>query len=199
MKLWQAQECADWHAALDGYTSVIRAQQVNGLAELDMWYRTELPAVLAARKPPYLTRDELERVTKWKMKRGVWRERNRLLVISNDAATVKRTCKQALEAVPDPREPVTLLSTLAGVGPATASAVLASYAPAVYPFFDDLVAIQIPSLGKVAFTPVYYLRYAAALRERAAQLNAGCRHREWTAQELSQALWAASGGKVAQG
>ncbi len=199
MKLWQVQECAGWHAALDEYASVIRAQQVRGLEELDAWYRTELPAVLAARKPPYITRDELESVTKWKMKRGVWRERNRLLVIGNAAATIKRSSKQALEAVPDLRQPIALLSDLAGVGPATASAVLASYAPAVYPFFDDLVAVQVPSLGKVAFSPAYYQRYAAALRERAAQLNARCLHREWTAQDVGQALWAASGGKIAQG
>ncbi len=196
--LWQTENCAAWHAALDAYPSVIRAQQVRGLEELDAWYRTELPLVLAARKPPHVTREELERVTLWKMKRGVWRERNRLLVISNEASTVKRASKDALAAVPDPHRPIALLSDLAGVGPATASAVLASYAPAVYPFFDDLVAVQVSSLGKVAFTPAYYQRYAAALRERATQLHAECKHRAWTAQDVSQALWAASGGKIAQ-
>jgi hypothetical protein len=196
MTLWQTESCSDWHAALGRYVATIRAYQVNGLPEIDAWYREELPALIAARKPAHITLAELERATVWKMKRGVWRERNRLLVIGNPAAQVKQISRQAFAAVPDPRKPVDILSTFAGVGPATASAVLACYAPAVYPFFDELVAAQIPGLGKIAFTAAYYQRYAAALRERAARLNAQCKHRAWTAHDLSQALWAASGGKA---
>jgi hypothetical protein len=204
MNLWQTRPCDDWHAALERYAEVIRAQQANGLPEIDAWYREELPALIAARKPAYVALAELERATVWKMKRGVWRERNRLLVRSNPSATVKKVSRDALAAVPDPRKPVDLLSTLAGVGPATSSAILACAAPAMYPFFDELVAVQIPRLGKVAFTAVYYQRYAAALRERTARLNERCTHgaqhahREWTAHDVSQALWAASGGKAAQ-
>ena len=56
-----------------------------------------------------------------------------------------------------------LLTRLAGVGPATASAVLATAAPAVYAFFDEVVATQIPGLGPVAFSSGYYQRYAEAL------------------------------------
>ncbi len=196
--LWRTKTCDDWHAALERYPAIIQAQHVNGLVELDEWHRTELPRLIAARKPPYVTRDELERVTVWKMKRGVWRERNRLLVIGNDPTQVKQTSIDAFAAVPDPRRPVDILSNMAGVGPATASGVLVCYAPAIYPFFDELVAKQIPRLGAVAFTASYYQRYAASLRERAERLNRECKHREWTAHDLSQALWAASGGKVAQ-
>jgi hypothetical protein len=197
MTLWQTKQCDDWHAALERYIETIRAQQVNGLPEIDAWFREELPALISARKPAFVTLAELERATVWKMKRGVWRERNRLLVIGNPSALVKQTSRDAFAAVPDPRKPVDLISTLAGVGPATSSAVLASYAPSVYPFFDELVAVQIPKLGKVAFTAAYYQRYAAALRERAAQLNPHCAHQVWTAHDLSQALWANSGGKIA--
>ena len=196
--LWQTESCGDWHAALERYGDVIRAQQVNGLSEIDAWYREDLPGLITARKPAHVTLAELERATVWKMKRGVWRERNRQLIRGNPSAMVKRLSTDAFAAVPDPRQPVDILSTLAGVGPATSSAVLACFAPAIYPFFDELVAMQIPTLGKVAFTASYYQRYAAALRERAAQLSARCKHREWTAHDVSQALWAASGGKVAQ-
>lgn len=196
MKLWASHKCADWHTALNRYVDVIAMQHVNGLPELDAWYRNELPALIAARTPPYITRNELERVTKWKMKRGVWRERNRLLVQSNAPTLVKKISMQAFTAIPDPRQPVDLLSTLAGVGPATASGVLACRAPAVYPFFDELVAAQIPDLGKVAFTAAYYQRYAAQLRERAERLQQSCSHQGWTAHDVSQALWSASGGKA---
>ncbi len=197
MNLWQIKFCENWHAALDRYVDTIRAQRVNGLEEIDAWYREELPALIAARKPAHVTLAELERATVWKMKRGVWRERNRQLLRGNPSARVKQTSKEAFAAVPDPRKPVDILSALAGVGPATSSAVLACHSPAVYPFFDELVAAQIPKLGKVAFTAAYYQRYAAALRERAARLNEQCDHREWSAHDVSQALWAQSGGKAA--
>lgn len=197
MKLWASTKCAEWQAALDRYADIIAIQHVNGLVELDAWYRNDLPKLIAARSPAHITRDELESATKWKMKRGVWRERNRLLVLSNLPADVKKLSTEAFAAVPDPRKPVDLLCQLAGVGPATASAVLACVAPALYPFFDELVAAQIPGLGKVAFTGAYYQRYAAQLRERAERLQKTCTHRAWTAHAASQALWSASGGKVA--
>jgi hypothetical protein len=205
-KLWQSKSCDDWHAALDRYPAIIQAQQVNGLADLDAWVRDELPRLIAVRtlapparagEPAHITREELERVTVWKMKRGVWRERNRLLVLGNNAQQVKQTSIEAFAAVPDPRKPIDFLSNLAGVGPATSSAVLACYTPKIFPFFDELVAQQIPRLGKVAFTASYYQRYAAALRERAGQLNRECAHRKWSAHDVSQALWSASGGKAA--
>ena len=197
MKLWSSNKCTDWDAALDRYAAVIHAQAVRGLAEIDVWYRTEFPALIAARTLPYITRAELAQVTTWKMKRGVWRERNRLLVIGNSPSTIKKTTVRAFSAIPDLRQPIAILCDLEGVGPATASAVLASHSPALYPFFDELVAQQIPYLGTVAFTAAYYQRYAQALRERAAKLNTRCEIRAWNAHDVSQALWAASGGKAA--
>jgi hypothetical protein len=135
-------------------------------------------------------------VTAWKMKRGVWRERNRLLVQGNALSVVRKISRDALAAIPDPRKPVDILSQLDGVGPATSSAVLACHTPAIYPFFDELVAAQIAGLGKVAFTASYYQRYAAELRQRAERLRKTCTHRVWTAHDVSQVLWSASGGKV---
>ncbi len=198
MNPWNSDHCAEWQQALEEYPAVIHAQQVRGLEELDAWYRCDFPGLVAARKPAHITRHELERVTTWKMKRGVWRERNRLLVAGNSPAVVKTTSRQALAAVPDLRMPISVLSRLAGVGPATASAVLAGYSPATFPFFDELVAQQIPGLGAVVFTESYYQRYASALRERAAKLNEHCEDQVWTAHAVSQALWAVSGGKMAQ-
>jgi hypothetical protein len=84
-----------------------------------------------------------------------------------------------------------MLSTLAGIGPATASALLSAFAPEIYPFFDDLVAAQIPGLGKVDFTPKFYARYADALRTRAQQLGP-----PWTPTTVERALWTNAGGKA---
>lgn len=190
--LWTSDSPDAWQAALDEYGAVIDRQGVKPLAELDRWYRDELPAAIAKRKTPHVTHDDLVRVTEWKMARGIWRPRNLALVRGNPPEKVVETSTRALAAVPDPQAPIAILATLDGVGPATASAVAAAAAADVYPFFDELVAAQVvPALGAVAFTPAYYRRYAAALRDRADQLGDG-----WTPVMVERALWAHVGGKA---
>ena len=126
------------------------------------------------------------------MARGVWRAPNLVLVKGNAPDIVVALSTEALAKVPHPTAPIATLAKLHGVGPATASAVAAAFAPAVYPFFDELVAAQIPALDKVAWTMGYYGKYANALRERAAELGA-----EWTPVNVERALWANAGGKIA--
>jgi hypothetical protein len=180
--------------SLDQYDAVVARHGVARLAELDRWYRAELPGLITARKPQHLTRDELVRATEWKMARGVWRQGNLVLVKGNPVATVKETSARALSQLPDPRTPIAELATLKGVGPATASAIAAAVAPERYPFFDELVAAQLPELGEVKWTLPYYLRYAEALRAHAAKLGG-----DWTPSSLERALWAHVGGKAGRG
>jgi len=189
--LWKSEAAEDWRAALARYEEVIEQQGSAKLPELDRWYRDELPALIAARKTPHVTHAEMVRLTEWKMARGIWRPRNLALVRGNDAALVEKTSTAALAKIPHPSEPIATLAKLAGVGPATASAVASAAAPDVYPFFDELVAAQIPGVGQVTFTPKEYARYAEALRERAARLGA-----DWTPVMVERALWAHVGGKA---
>jgi hypothetical protein len=191
MNLWLADPTETWRAELARYADVIAAQGVARLAGYDQWYRDELPGLIAARQPAFLTRDELVKVTEWKMARGVWRQRNLILVRSNEPTAVEAASRAALSQIPHPTTPVATLARLAGVGPATASAVLGAAAPEVYPFFDDLVADQVPDLGPVDYTLKYYARYADALRYRAQQLGA-----DWTPTLVERALWAHAGGKA---
>ncbi|HET6230924.1 MAG TPA: hypothetical protein VFE05_12705 [Longimicrobiaceae bacterium] len=188
--LWTSDAPKAWRTALDAYAAVVDAQGVKPLPELDAWYRGELPGAIAAREPAHVTHAELVRLTEWKMARGVWRARNLALVRGNPPGAVVDASTAALAAVPDPARPIATLAKLAGVGPATASAVAAAYAPHAYPFFDELVAAQVPGLGDVAFTPAYYARYAAALRARADLLG-----NHWTPVMVERALWAHAGGK----
>lgn len=190
-ELFSSMSLERWREALDRYEEVIDRQGVSSLADIDRWWRKELPATIASRNEPHVTHDELVRLTRWKMARGVWRGRNLVLVEGNSPELVKETSRRALAGIPDPKAPVANLTTLAGVGPATASAVLAAAAPESYPFFDDLVAAQVPGLGKVAYTLGYYARYADALRKRAGELGHG-----WTPSEVEQALWSHAGGKA---
>lgn len=188
--LWNSSDVADWKSALDSYPEVIEAQGVASLPGHDSWYREELPALISARRRPHVTHAEMVRVTEWKMSRGVWRARNLALVRGNDPAVVAATSGEALGAIPDPVAPITALAELAGVGPATASAVAAAASPAHYPFFDELVGAQVPGLGTLTFNLAYYKRYAEALRERAKELGA-----RWTPVMVERALWAHVGGK----
>lgn len=189
--LWGESSSAAWHGALDSYAGVVARQGVAKLAELDNWYRGLLPGLITGRKPPHLVLEELVRLTEWKMARGVWRARNLALVKGNAPAEVVEASAAAIAAVPHPTAPISALVKLAGVGPATASGVLAAHSPAIYPFFDELVAAQVPGLGAVAWTLGYYVRYAEALRNRAGQLSGG-----WTPAMVERALWAHAGGKL---
>lgn len=191
MSLWTSSSTREWRSALDRYDRVVGAQRVARLPELDRWYRDELPSAVLARRPAHVTVLELVRLTEWKMARGVWRAPNLILVRGNDPDAVVETSARALGRIPHPTAPISALATLSGVGPATASAVAAAAAPDVYPFFDELVADQVPGLGKVAWTLGYYGRYAEALRVRAGELG-----REWTPVMIERALWSHVGGKA---
>ena len=190
-ELWTSESVDEWQNALARYDDVVASQGVERLGELDRWYRDELPGAIRSREAPHVVLDELVRLTEWKMARGIWRAKNLVLVRGNAPDVVVETSTAALAAVPHPTSPISALAKLDGVGPATASAVTAAYAPDTYPFFDELVAEQVPALGKVAWTLGYYARYADALRERAARLGD-----DWTPAMVERALWSRVGGKT---
>lgn len=189
--LWVSSAQSEWRNALARYTYVVTAQDVARLVELDTWSRAALPDIIATRRMPHVTRDELVRLTEWKMARGVWRAPNLILVRGNAPDAVIAVSTQALASIPHPSAPIVTLATLAGVGPATASAVAAAAAPGTYPFFDELVAAQVPQLGPIAWTLGFYARYADAIRARAVALGD-----DWTPVMVERALWAHVGGKA---
>lgn len=189
--LWEVSASDAWLEALATYPAVIAAQGVPKLPELDTWYRDELPDLIASRRLLHITLPELIRVTEWKMHRGVWRAPNLVRVKSNPAETVIETTVRGFARTPHPTQPIGEIASLDGVGPATASAIVAAQLPSVYPFFDELVAAQVPELGPVKWTLGYYAKYATALRARAAELGAS-----WTPVMVERALWAAVGDKT---
>ncbi|WP_373070054.1 hypothetical protein [Gemmatimonas sp.] len=187
--LWRSESYSRWHDALAGYDAAIAAVPSGRLRGHNTWYRSELPALIASRAPGYVLHEEMVRITEWKMARGVWRAPNLVLVRSNAPDDVINASRSAGEQLPHPTKPITALVALKGVGAATASALLAVMAPAIYPFFDEDVAAQVPQLGPVAWTNGYYAKYAVALRERSAQLSATLM-REFTPVMVERALWA---------
>jgi hypothetical protein len=218
MVLWEQEQCAAWEAALAAYPAAVEARGGPKLLALDRWVHDELPGEVRAREPRHLKHDELLRVVRWKMGRGVWRANNLQLAAGNAPEAVQACTAEALAlvgAVPVPMvvqagaqavssggipasgattaaallAPVRVLAKLRGIGPATVSAVLAAVYPERYPFLEDVVAAQVPELGPPAFTPRYYAAYAAVLRARAAELAARCPDSDWTPHAVDLALW----------
>lgn len=204
--LWNEKKCGVWDETLKQYEGLILAHNVNQLPEIDAWYQKELPALISKREPACVTKDEFLEILRWKMKRGDWREYNRIRIAETDALLIKKTAQRALAAAravstevetksKEYKEPIQIVCELNGVGPATASALLAAYRPDLYPFFDEWIGKQIEGLEKVAFTASYYWKYADALRTKARELQKKCGD-AWHAQNVGQALWVASGGKL---
>jgi hypothetical protein len=189
LPLWRSADTDAWSDALRGYDAAIAALPNAKLAGHDAWYRGTLPSLVAAREPRHVTHDEMVRITEWKMARGVWRAPNLVLVRNNPPGAVEAATSEAAARLDVPAKAVAAVSALGGVGPATASAVLAVMAPKRFPFFDEIVTGQmaphVDGLGKIAWTAPYYRQYAAALVARAAQLAHG-----WHATMVERALWA---------
>ena len=75
------------------------------LLALDRWVHDELPGEVRAREPRHLMHDELLRVVRWKMGRGVWRANNLQLAAGNAPEDVQACTAEALalvSAVPVP-------------------------------------------------------------------------------------------------
>src|SRR5215207_5019230 len=189
--LWLDSSVAAWRGALRSYDDVVSRQGVAKLTDLDAWYSKELPTALDKRRTRHATLPELVKLTEWKMARGVWRAPNLVLVRGNDADVVKETSAEALASSPHPTAPIATLAKLDGVGPATASALAAAAERSIYPFFDEIVAAQVPGLGPVKWTLGYYAKYAETLRDRARTLGG-----DWTPVMVERAVWASLGGRA---
>jgi len=194
MNLWEQDACELWDAALAEYPRTLEVHGGERLLALDRWCHDDLPTAVRERQPAHLTHDELVQLVRWKMGRGIWRPNNLQLAESNADEDVVAATGDGLAAVPDLLGPVRAIARLRGVGAATASAVLAAIYPEHYPFLEDVIAAQIPTLGPPAFTPRYYVAYASAIRDRAAALATACPHQQWTPHAVDLALWAQSTG-----
>lgn len=78
-------------------------------------------------------------------------------VSSLDDAVVRSASEKAFQSLPDISKAILALTVLKGVGPATASAVLAAYAPDIAPFMSDEVNFIITFLlWKTLFDSLQY-------------------------------------------
>ncbi|XP_021754594.1 uncharacterized protein LOC110719921 [Chenopodium quinoa] len=184
-----------WKEALTSYQSRILSLSLNkpNLVCLDDFYRTQLPSLIHSRIPtPYLTQSELHSLMQWKLTRGKFRPRLLGFVAALDEEVVKSASQKAFLSLPDDlSKAVSELTVLKGVGPATASAILAAYAPDLAPFMSDEAMEAVLGQSK-DYSLKQYLLLANKLREKAKELSS--EDEQFTASDVERALWSSAVG-----
>ncbi|XP_057469840.1 uncharacterized protein LOC130758873 isoform X1 [Actinidia eriantha] len=188
-------KCSDvhlWREALSSYKAHMESLNKPNLVSLDDFYTDELPLLIRQRNPnPHITTPELSKLMQWKLTRGKWRPRLLDFVSSLDEALVKSASQKAFKSLPDVSKAVSELTVLKGVGPATASAVLAAYAPDVAPFMSDEAMVAAIGSSK-DYTLKQYLVFVDKLQAKSKELSA--EGDIFTPSDVERALWSATIG-----
>ncbi|KAI9711100.1 MAG: hypothetical protein M1812_007294 [Candelaria pacifica] len=114
------------------------------LQQLDHLRLQSLPTKLQSEErvsAPFLSRDEVESLLRWKLKHGTFRPRLMELLLKNEPTTLLNVTKSAFKTYEENPEDyvaaIKELISLTGIGPATASLLLSVYDPLNVPFFSD--------------------------------------------------------------
>lgn len=112
--------------------------------------------------------------------RGKWRPRLLDFALSNANDLVQSTTR--LAATQPTAKAITILSTLHGIGPATASAIVSLFHPLTEPFFSD-EAVEAVGMGKATYTVKALNQYRELMQERQ-------KEGKWDSmEELERACW----------
>ncbi|KAL0368909.1 UNVERIFIED_CONTAM: hypothetical protein Scaly_1109800 [Sesamum calycinum] len=189
---FKSSDAALWREALGSYEAVIKTLVKPDIISLDDFYRNELPNLLHQRDPnPYITTDELSRLMQWKLARGKWRPRLLSFVSSLDDVVVRDASAKAFASLPDVSKAITELAVLKGVGPATASAVLAAYAPDVAPFMSDEAMVAVVGDSK-DYSLKRYMVFVEKMQTKAKELST--LEDPFTPSDVERALWSSTVG-----
>lgn len=184
---------SEWLQSLESYDQAIistaNIKSISALIGLDKWWRTELRATVEGRPEKYITKDELFRVMQWKLGRGKDRPMLLNLIQQNTEISVIEISKEAMQMLHnnDWKGSMICLMRLRGVGPATASAILANFDPLNCPFMADEV-IEASTNKKRDYTMKVYENMRKILIEKLRSFN----NQFWNSELLGRALWAKS-------
>jgi len=190
-----------WSYVLQLYSEVLRlkAQERSNrkggpeeLIKLDTWYQEQLPKLIHSRKDPHLIHEELVQVMRWKLMRGKYRPRLIDLVRINTESSVAAVTKKAfrkLRGTPNLASAIQAMVTLKGIGPATASAVLAAGFPEYAPYMADESMLATPGVEANDYTLVEYTNYAEQIKQCTDKLKELDPVTKWNPHKVELALW----------
>jgi len=190
-----------WEEAFRQYPEAIRVRSLTSASRSELRALEDevqkLVTTTTARDPPHVLADELSSVTGWKLRRGKFRPRLQALVGSNNEDRVKTCSTGALEmlAKNDLQGAMAALEELRGVGPATASAVLAAVRPDLVAFMSDEAMLEAPTLGgHLAYTDKAFLMYMSDIRTKVKELREGpsAQKQDWVPASVERALYASA-------
>ena len=190
--LWASDSPDDWRAALDAYAQRRDALNHEKLTRLDEWFFHRLTVDVRARTPPCMTAKELVDMVDWKMTRGKVRPNLLNFAKAHSEATVKDATRDAIarlrsasrtEDIPRALEPAVKLK---GIGPATASAVLACADDSVPFMCDDLILVALGKMdSKFRYNESNFIELCEAARRKGRKVG-------MTASEVERAIFSAA-------
>jgi len=161
------------------------------ILKLDKWFHNDLPKKIKSRgKDAHLTHEEIVQCMKWKLHMSVFRQKLKDLIQMNTPRVVKDLTKKSFRAISkrdDLESAVNALSSLKGVGPAFASAVLAAFAPDRAPFMCEEVLLSMPNADEVDYTMKEYNNMVAEITKCITRLNS--QGGSWTPHKVDMALY----------
>ncbi|KAK4971880.1 hypothetical protein LTR66_011394 [Elasticomyces elasticus] len=114
------------------------------LADLEVLRWATIPETIEQRTndgKAFLKKEEVLELVRWKLSHGTFRPTLMKLVASNSAEDIRSVTESGFTTYAASKEEhikaITTLAKLRGIGPATASLLLASLDPATVPFFSD--------------------------------------------------------------
>ncbi|XP_054712255.1 uncharacterized protein LOC129221904 [Uloborus diversus] len=187
-----------WSYVLSQYKEVLKERAAKRtkkggpeeLIRLDTWYQEQLPKIIQSRKPPHIVHEELIQIVKWKLMRGKFRPRLTDLVRINTETAVLQISKKAFRKPPkELSQAITALTNLKGVGPATASAILAAAFPDDVPYMADESMLSTPGIEATDYTLAEYLNYAEHIKACSDRLKKLDPKSDWTPHKVELTLW----------
>ncbi|KAJ2905706.1 hypothetical protein MKZ38_004573 [Zalerion maritima] len=156
--------------------STLRATAKNGqetFADLDKYRYDEIIGPMSKSKPSRtLSLDEVQKLVRWKLRHGKFRPTLMKLVSSNDPSATEDTIGRGVRLFREKKDiasALTVLCELRGIGPATASLLLAVHEPENVIFFGDEVFYWLCCNGKVQ-SAKYSAKEYVALHGKASEV-----------------------------
>jgi hypothetical protein len=195
-----------WTAALNGHAAALSfTRKPIELTPLDHWLHILLPLQIRARSPPSITGAELSKIMTWKLLKGKFRPGLQKYVDALAPASVKAASIISFAALHSGhlRDAIEALTVLKGVGPATATAVLAVISPQTCAFMNDQALEIVLKSRKYTLTEALELTKACANQAKILNKEITKAEKErksdegfplqgglWTANAVALALWA---------